>query len=376
MLVNNFDVKRAVLTPSQQQQSLTNMQEPAYTLSSEHCDALHALSLVAIDLLQSERRASVAVVETVPLVHAFTPLSWYQGFFAERPTESAESADTLSETSEHDLVSAEETSSSLDASDAAATISATASDPAPSPTNSLKRQVSQVSLSGVKRHCGATHAIPSISASISTKHKSKLSQQQLPKLKVQIPRRQSTDSSLTALNYYDLDAAGINPFFPTLSSKPMIDFFFTSIAPFPSSPMFGHTSQTEILTIMFALPKKNSTPPGTRSPSIPPSPTFSVYYPSSPAAEATLAFQTAPSSRRLSSVSSTSSSALAPASPRLKSRANFNQAVLEILTGWLEDHKEDPYPSVEQKKMLADQCGLNMKQVNNWFINARRRRLV
>ncbi|KAI8840093.1 homeobox KN domain-containing protein [Chytriomyces cf. hyalinus JEL632] len=300
------------------------MQEPVYTVSSEHCDALHALSLVAIDLLQSERRASVAVVETVPLVHAFTPLSWYQGFFAERPTESAESADTLSETSEHDLVLAEEMSPSMDASDAP-TISATALDAAPSPANSLKRHVSQESFSGVKRHCGATHAIPSISASISTKHRSKMSQQQLPTLKVQIPRRQSTDSSLNAINYYDLDAA---------------------------------------------------TPPGTRSPSIPPSPTFSVYYPSSPA-EATLAFQAASSSsRRLSSVSSTSSSALAPASPRLKSRANFNQAVLEILTGWLEDHKEDPYPSVEQKKMLADQCGLNMKQVNNWFINARRRRLV
>ncbi|KAJ3231340.1 hypothetical protein HDU81_003859 [Chytriomyces hyalinus] len=281
------------------------MQEQLHPVSGEHCDALHALSLVAIDLLQSERRA---IVETVPLVHAFTPLSWYQGFFAERPTESAESADTLSETSDHDLVHTLETSSSVDASDAP-TFSAAALDPVPSPTNSLKRHVSQASFSGVKRHCGATQSpIPSISPSTGTKHKSKMSQQQLPKLKVQIPRRQSTDSSLN--DYYDLDAA---------------------------------------------------TPPGTRSPSIPPSPTFSVYYPSSPA-EATLTFQTA-SSRRLSSVSSTSSSALAPASPRLKSRANFNQAVLEILTGWLEDHKEDPYPSVEQKKMLADQCGLNMKQV-------------
>ncbi|KAI9336097.1 hypothetical protein BDR26DRAFT_865130 [Obelidium mucronatum] len=61
---------------------------------------------------------------------------------------------------------------------------------------------------------------------------------------------------------------------------------------------------------------------------------------------------------------------IAPPSPAsLKSRANFTPDVLDILTSWLVAHKQDPYPTVEQKRALAS------TQVNNWFINARRRRI-
>jgi hypothetical protein len=44
-----------------------------------------------------------------------------------------------------------------------------------------------------------------------------------------------------------------------------------------------------------------------------------------------------------------------------------------ILRAWLFQHLTHPYPSEDQKKQLAQDTGLSILQVNNWFINARRR---
>lgn len=44
-----------------------------------------------------------------------------------------------------------------------------------------------------------------------------------------------------------------------------------------------------------------------------------------------------------------------------------------ILKAWLFQHLVHPYPSEEEKKQLAEQTNLSNLQVNNWFINARRR---
>ncbi|MGH0167494.1 UNVERIFIED_CONTAM: hypothetical protein FKN15_052569 [Acipenser sinensis] len=43
------------------------------------------------------------------------------------------------------------------------------------------------------------------------------------------------------------------------------------------------------------------------------------------------------------------------------------------MRAWLFQHLSHPYPSEEQKKQLAQDTGLTILQVNNWFINARRR---
>jgi Homeobox KN domain len=50
------------------------------------------------------------------------------------------------------------------------------------------------------------------------------------------------------------------------------------------------------------------------------------------------------------------------------------KAVL-ILDDWFELHKNKPYPTEEEKSQLMLITGLNRNQVNNWFMNARKRRL-
>lgn len=58
---------------------------------------------------------------------------------------------------------------------------------------------------------------------------------------------------------------------------------------------------------------------------------------------------------------------------RQKKRGIFSKAATNILRAWLFQHLHHPYPSEEQKKQLGAETGLTILQVNNWFINARRR---
>ncbi|KAH9811837.1 hypothetical protein DFH28DRAFT_931510 [Melampsora americana] len=57
-------------------------------------------------------------------------------------------------------------------------------------------------------------------------------------------------------------------------------------------------------------------------------------------------------------------------------RGKLPQAVTALLRSWLMSHTSHPYPTEEEKKFLCEQTALNMNQVSNWFINARRRILV
>jgi len=45
----------------------------------------------------------------------------------------------------------------------------------------------------------------------------------------------------------------------------------------------------------------------------------------------------------------------------------------EILKSWLFQHLVHPYPTEDEKRLLMDQTHLSVLQINNWFINARRR---
>ncbi|XP_061685407.1 homeobox protein Meis1a isoform X4 [Syngnathoides biaculeatus] len=59
--------------------------------------------------------------------------------------------------------------------------------------------------------------------------------------------------------------------------------------------------------------------------------------------------------------------------PRHKKRGVFPKAATNILRAWLFQHLVHPYPCEDEKKQLSHDTGLTILQVNNWFINARRR---
>ena len=62
-----------------------------------------------------------------------------------------------------------------------------------------------------------------------------------------------------------------------------------------------------------------------------------------------------------------------PADRPKQRRANYPKHITEHLKQWLHEHIMNPYPSEEEKHMLSELTGLDNVQVNNWFINARRR---
>eukprot|EP00794_Sanderia_malayensis_P020299 gene20299-22288_t len=59
--------------------------------------------------------------------------------------------------------------------------------------------------------------------------------------------------------------------------------------------------------------------------------------------------------------------------PKQKKRGIFPKMATNIMKAWLFQHLAHPYPSEDQKRILANDTGLTILQVNNWFINARRR---
>jgi hypothetical protein len=54
-------------------------------------------------------------------------------------------------------------------------------------------------------------------------------------------------------------------------------------------------------------------------------------------------------------------------------RVRLSLEALNTLQVWLDKHAANPYPTQEEKQTLANRTKLSMKQVSNWFVNARRR---
>ncbi|KAI1085783.1 hypothetical protein F5B20DRAFT_18201 [Whalleya microplaca] len=62
-------------------------------------------------------------------------------------------------------------------------------------------------------------------------------------------------------------------------------------------------------------------------------------------------------------------------SKQRKRRGNLPKETTDKLRGWFVKHLHHPYPTEDEKQDLMRQTGLQMNQISNWFINARRRQL-
>ena len=58
-----------------------------------------------------------------------------------------------------------------------------------------------------------------------------------------------------------------------------------------------------------------------------------------------------------------------------RQRRNLPKEATDMLTRWYRNHPAHPYPTDHEKIELCKRTGLTKKQIDNWFINARRRRL-
>lgn len=61
--------------------------------------------------------------------------------------------------------------------------------------------------------------------------------------------------------------------------------------------------------------------------------------------------------------------------PSRKRRQNLPKATTDILLNWLKQNLDRPYPNSQEKTELVHKTGLTFQQLDNWFINARRRKV-
>nr|GMD96982.1 homeobox protein knotted-1-like 6 [Ipomoea batatas]GMD98828.1 homeobox protein knotted-1-like 6 [Ipomoea batatas] len=56
-----------------------------------------------------------------------------------------------------------------------------------------------------------------------------------------------------------------------------------------------------------------------------------------------------------------------------KKKGKLPKEARQTLLDWWSDHYKWPYPTEADKIALAESTGLDQKQINNWFINQRKR---
>ncbi|KAE8954857.1 hypothetical protein PR003_g33391 [Phytophthora rubi] len=57
-----------------------------------------------------------------------------------------------------------------------------------------------------------------------------------------------------------------------------------------------------------------------------------------------------------------------------KKRSSLSKLSKQLMHDWFEHNLHHPYPTEEEKEWLAQQGGITLEQVNNWFINTRGRK--
>lgn len=83
--------------------------------------------------------------------------------------------------------------------------------------------------------------------------------------------------------------------------------------------------------------------------------------------------ESAPTPDRVTGAKRAASKALYKIMGAKKVRANLPRSSVRVLMEWLADNLDDPYPTEAEKSELCSTTQLSKQQLNNWFVNARRR---
>lgn len=89
-----------------------------------------------------------------------------------------------------------------------------------------------------------------------------------------------------------------------------------------------------------------------------------------------LSGQTKEQTKDTNGKASVSKSAPAESAPTPRRGGKLPKHITDMLKTWLLEHADHPYPTEDEKLAFCDCTGLDICQISNWFVNARRRILA